>query len=282
MTIAISQEADRLFPQVGRVFGTALYANEELLFIDEHMGQSPGVAVHKGVPDGVLVDTVSPALQRIADLIQLAENGTPGLFASDELVATVRTAIRAHLGMAGERAERKEQNPGGRHNWPTLHGFDKLGRDLGAQAEGSDTGRVRATDVALLPIETFLSVDNYAAKYLKLMEDPLSSAKLTSEEIQAAMRENQKQAYGKVIADMTTEEKLDAETEHTRYELIAGPNFLECPICQERTTFNVSKDGEVAQRSYKSAKNKMVNHLKTAKNEAKAHRDAYRLEMKVQ
>jgi len=282
MTIAISIEADRLFPEVGRVFGTALYSNEELEFLDEHLGQSPGVAFYEGEPAGVLRDTVSPALQRVADLVELADKGTPGLFASEVLLASVRMAARAHLGMGAERTARKEMNPDGKNPWPTTHGYDKRGRDLGPQSAGSDWGRVRATDVALLPIESFTVVENYATKYLEMMEDPLSSVKLSSVELQDKIIARQTAEYGQAVEEMSVEEKLAAEQEDSPQELIQGPNFFECPICQERRTFDVGHEGEVMKKSYTSARNKIVNHLKTEKKEAAAHRELYRLEMKVQ
>jgi hypothetical protein len=137
----MSRAADRLFPEVDTVFDPPLYTEAELTCIQNHLGESPGVArtaedfprTHDSIPP------VANALQRFYDLEQQAELGrVVGWVGLEE--------ISGHIDLWFERqrryAKHKANDPEGKGFHPELNTFDSRG-NAHPFGPGSSAGRVR-------------------------------------------------------------------------------------------------------------------------------------------
>ena len=141
--------ADEVFPDVDIVFDSALYNAEELEFMVENLGESPGVARSSpGFPTAP--DSVPPvqlALQRFKDLEELSQREQVDGWVGME-------AVKAHIENWQERQRRyfklKEQDPEGKGFHPEMYKFDSRGKAHWA-GPGTCSGRVMHP-LNLLPV----------------------------------------------------------------------------------------------------------------------------------
>lgn len=137
----MSTLADDTFPDVEDVFDSAMYNAEELVCIEAHLGESPGVA--RAADDFVTapdsVPCVTNALARFKNLDDMAKSGQV-----EEWVGF--DGIRDHIAYWQERQRRyfkqKHEDPEGKGFHPEMYTFDDYGK-ANYGGPGSDQGRVR-------------------------------------------------------------------------------------------------------------------------------------------
>jgi len=172
----MSYDVDDNFPEVNRVFGPTMYRSETLTIIRDNIGKNPKAVIQEITPDqlgiqlqdfqevrgqsGAVVDTpqaqfqaavrsellqIENALDRFRDLDEMQEAGQVQWCGPD----AVREQIDTWVERQRRYKDRKRSNPGGKAHHPEMSAYDRRGQRQ-YQGEGSDVGRVRRYDLALL------------------------------------------------------------------------------------------------------------------------------------
>jgi hypothetical protein len=116
-------------------FEPALYSIEENLFMAEHLGESPNVALNKGTPVNVNPKAVRPVLQRVFELIELEKHEGEAWIGVEALKSSIVTYVDSIH--EWERDKRK-----GAPYPPTVYEWDTRGRAR-MHGVGSDAHMVK-------------------------------------------------------------------------------------------------------------------------------------------
>lgn len=119
-----------------QVFDPVLYSHEENLFLLNHLGEAPIVAM-RGMPSTVNAKAVKPILERVFELNQLSEHSDATWVGIEALKEAIKIFFRENTKWAND-AKRSRKAP----RWPSLFSYDAKGRPHKG-GPGSDAGRVR-------------------------------------------------------------------------------------------------------------------------------------------
>jgi hypothetical protein len=114
-------------------FDPVEYSLEENLFLAEHLGEPPVVALsHR--PERVNVNAVKPILDRVYELIQLEAHEQRTWVGVDVLKTAAKTYLEQHSRWTSDKRR-------GAPKFPSLFSYDSKGRPH-RQGPGSDSGKV--------------------------------------------------------------------------------------------------------------------------------------------
>lgn len=243
------REIDHIHPQVGDWFDPAMYADEELDFLLEHLGESNATALREvgklkdpvtgklQTAPGLNLDTVSHALARFREVAEMHE--------MDMVKWCGYDAIRERIGKWRERQRRAATNKSqaGHGFVPEMHHYDSRQRPHWA-GPGSDSARVRRFALRLI-------VEDYRDG---MGEVPVAGTDFTA---------------GLVDEAPSVETPKAPSTDPTDWELVEGDDFIQCPIDNHREDFNPDSRG-----SYNLARARMARYMKSGKRKDPAFHEA--------
>lgn len=123
--------------QVNETFDPVRYSIEENKFLLDKIGQPTSVALADGVPTGVTVAAVRPAIDRIYELIELEKHRGQEWVGIDR----IKVAIQTYLDQQARWAADKRRFPRA-PRFPSMHSFDGKNRPHRG-GPGADSGQVR-------------------------------------------------------------------------------------------------------------------------------------------
>ena len=270
-----TRRQEKMFPQVDDWMLTTKYPVHELLFLEEHLGETPGVALPDGVPEGFVKARVEGFLTRVADLSTLGDREDSRYFQPVALFAAIRQAITGYVGYCAER-ESEKQRTGMSVPHDSMYAFDDMNRLIGYQGPGSDAGRVRVFDVPLVP-QADRQFRRLSQMWLEKARQGADTTEITAEEAEAPALTTEQ-----LRSEVEKEESaFDVSAEHSLIPsaFIQHKKGFKCPVgdCQQFEGFKVSEDGTPHISSRRAAERRMIKHCKTATEYSEIHSQVARI-----
>jgi hypothetical protein len=227
-----------------QVFEPAYYSIAELQFLLDHVGESPVVAMHGGVPKGVNPNMMTPTLAKLYEMQELQEKR--GVIWAG--VEAIKDSILAYLDWHSRSIEIKRRG-GPRH--PSMYAWEDIGK-----------GKVKAIKYA----------PGSDAEMVRSRIDE------SGEQVKfgVALQRTPEEALGD-MSDLMPWVKGSPDKPKVIDEIIHDPvkGFMQCSICGFAKNYNTS-----SHQSQNLAKAHVIKHLKSASKDVERHRRLHLRSMK--